>query len=363
MTATGASSPCIPTWCSASATSISRNCSTTTRSGRATALDTDLTADDWAELVERYKKRVKDERGEPFPQDPHAAVVGRDRRGVRLLDEPARHHLSPPAQYSGKLGHRGQRAGHGVRQYGRDLGHRRRLHAQSVDRREEAVRRIPHQRAGRGRGRRHPHAAGNQRGRAHRGRLRQAVDGEDAAQGLCRAHAHLQRARAPLPRHAGPRIHGRAGQAVDAADPLRQAHRQGRAAHRGRTRQRRADLQERSGAARRSAGARPAAASDHRSARASPRDRHRPAGLARRRLGRDRVLAGRGRAAQSRRPQGHPGAGGNIARGHSRHARGRRHSHHPRRHDLARRGGRARHGQALRLRRRLACASTMPRAP
>src|SRR5450759_414780 len=32
-------------------------------------LDTDLTADDWAELVERYKKRVKDERGEPLPKD------------------------------------------------------------------------------------------------------------------------------------------------------------------------------------------------------------------------------------------------------------------------------------------------------
>ena len=44
------------------------------------------------------------------------------------------------------------------------------------------------------------------------------------------------------------------------------------------------------------------------------RDRHRPAGLARRRLGRDRVLARRGRAAQSRRPQGHSGAGGDLAR-------------------------------------------------
>ena len=55
---------------------------------------------------------------------------------------------------------------------------------------------------------------------------------------LRRAQAHLQRAREALPRHAGPRIHGRAGQAVDAADPLRQAHRQGGAAHRGRARQR-----------------------------------------------------------------------------------------------------------------------------
>ncbi|MBX6329790.1 MAG: pyruvate, phosphate dikinase [Pseudolabrys sp.] len=39
-------------------------------------LDTDLTADDWAELVERYKKRVRDELGRPFPQDPHEQLWG-----------------------------------------------------------------------------------------------------------------------------------------------------------------------------------------------------------------------------------------------------------------------------------------------
>ncbi len=39
-------------------------------------LDTDLTADDWAELVGRYKKRVLDELGTPFPQDPHQQLWG-----------------------------------------------------------------------------------------------------------------------------------------------------------------------------------------------------------------------------------------------------------------------------------------------
>jgi pyruvate,orthophosphate dikinase len=39
-------------------------------------LDTDLDADDWADLVERYKKRVQEELGEPFPQDPHAQLWG-----------------------------------------------------------------------------------------------------------------------------------------------------------------------------------------------------------------------------------------------------------------------------------------------
>ena len=39
-------------------------------------LDTDLSADDWADLVARYKKRVKDELGQDFPQDPHKQLWG-----------------------------------------------------------------------------------------------------------------------------------------------------------------------------------------------------------------------------------------------------------------------------------------------
>src|SRR3974390_195604 len=40
------------------------------------SLDTDLSADDWAELVERYKKCVKDELGKDLPQDPHEQLWG-----------------------------------------------------------------------------------------------------------------------------------------------------------------------------------------------------------------------------------------------------------------------------------------------
>jgi pyruvate,orthophosphate dikinase len=39
-------------------------------------LDTDLTADDWAELIKRYKKRVKEETGNDFPQDPAQQLWG-----------------------------------------------------------------------------------------------------------------------------------------------------------------------------------------------------------------------------------------------------------------------------------------------
>jgi pyruvate,orthophosphate dikinase len=39
-------------------------------------LDTDLSGDDWAVLVERYKTRVMEERGDPFPQNPHEQLWG-----------------------------------------------------------------------------------------------------------------------------------------------------------------------------------------------------------------------------------------------------------------------------------------------
>jgi pyruvate,orthophosphate dikinase len=39
-------------------------------------LDTDLDAADWEQLVARYKKRVEEESGEPFPQHPHAQLWG-----------------------------------------------------------------------------------------------------------------------------------------------------------------------------------------------------------------------------------------------------------------------------------------------
>jgi len=39
-------------------------------------LDTELTADDWAELIGRYKNCVQQELGKPFPQDPHEQLWG-----------------------------------------------------------------------------------------------------------------------------------------------------------------------------------------------------------------------------------------------------------------------------------------------
>ncbi len=39
-------------------------------------LDTDLEADDWVTLCGRYKERLEEEHGEPFPQDPHQQLWG-----------------------------------------------------------------------------------------------------------------------------------------------------------------------------------------------------------------------------------------------------------------------------------------------
>ncbi len=40
------------------------------------SLDTDLSAEDWSELVKRYKERVEEELGKPFPQDPQEQLWG-----------------------------------------------------------------------------------------------------------------------------------------------------------------------------------------------------------------------------------------------------------------------------------------------
>ena len=57
------------------------------------------------------------------------------------------------------MGNGGQRPVDGVRKHGQRLRDRRCVHAEPVDRREEVLRRVPPERAGRGRRGRHPHAA------------------------------------------------------------------------------------------------------------------------------------------------------------------------------------------------------------
>ena len=111
-------------------------------------LDTDLKAEDWKKVIVLLQGQGRGGDGQAVPAGPQGPAMGRDRRRVRLVDEPARRHLSPPAEHSGLVGHGRQRTVDGVRQHGRHLGHRRRLHPQPLDRRARPLRRVPHQRAG-----------------------------------------------------------------------------------------------------------------------------------------------------------------------------------------------------------------------
>ncbi len=275
--------------------------------------------------------------------------MGRHRRGVRLLDEPSRHHLPAAARHPGRLGHRGQRAGHGVRQHGRGLRHRRLLHPQPVDRGERVLRRIPGERAGRGRGRRHPHAAADVR----RGRqARRDLAGNRDAGRLRRTGKRPRRAGKALPRHAGHGVHDPAEAAVYVADTQRQAHRRGVAAHCRRHGERGADRSEGSGAAGQSVGARPVAAPDARSRGAAHPAGERLAGEPGGRVGRRGVQRRRGGEPGRQGRGGDPGPRRNQPRGHPRHECRARHPDDARRHDQSRRGGGARHGPGVRCRRR-----------
>ena len=128
-------------------------------------VDTDLTAENWEEVVRDYKAAVKARAWQGIPPGPQGPAVGRGGRRLRQLDERPGQVLSPHARHPRKLGHGGERAVDGVRQHGRDLRHRGRLHPQSVYGRQPALRRVPDQRPGRGRGGRHPHPPEPHQGR------------------------------------------------------------------------------------------------------------------------------------------------------------------------------------------------------
>ena len=274
-------------------------------------------ADDWRDGHRALQGQGRGRDRQAVPAGSARAALGRDRRRVRLLDEPARHHLSPAATtfptswgtavnvQAMVFGNMGETSATGVA-FTRNpsTGEKR------------ALRRVPGQRAGRGRGRRHPHAAEHHRGRAHRGRFRQAVAGEADAGGLRANSSRIDAAaREALPRHAGPRVHRRARQAVDAADAQRQAHRQGGAAHRRRDGERRPDH----AARRRSRRIDPAALDQLLHPTIDPKAErdvvaHRPARLARRGERRDRVLRRRSRGAEQAGRKVDPGARRDAAR-------------------------------------------------
>ena len=224
-----------------------------------------------------------------FPRGSDGAAARGDRCGVRVVEQQARDRLPQLQPHPARPRHRRQRPVDGVRQHGRRLRHRRRVHARSVDRRAEAVRRVPHQRAGRGRRRRHPHP------QADRG------DGDGSAEGVQAVRADRAQAREALPRRAGHGVHDRARHAVHAADAERQADRGGGGEDRRRHGARAAHHQARGGAARRAGAGRSAAASPHRSEGQGQRARNRARRLAGRGLRQGRLRRRPRRGAWPRR--------------------------------------------------------------
>ena len=191
-------------------------------------LDTELHADGAARSSSPSSRRdPASARGIDFPEDPWEQLWGAIGAVFGSWENPRAVTYRRMYEHPRRLGHRRQRPGDGLRQPGRRLRHRRRLHARPVDRREPLLRRVPGQRPGRGRRRRHPHAAADHA-------ARRKTDGQtvarrgDAARPTRELDARLQAARAALPRHAGHRVHDPAGPALAAADPQRQAHRPAR---------------------------------------------------------------------------------------------------------------------------------------
>ena len=174
----------------------------------------DLDAADLQQVVVAYKGVVRDAGRPGVPAGPAGAARPRDQRGLRLVELAARPALPAPASTSRTdlgtavnvmamvFGNLGPDSGSGVA-FTRDpaTGERGRL------------RRLPAQRPGRGRRRRHPQHDGAGPARAARRRVVPRPDGDHGDAG------------AALPRPVRHRVHDRARAAVDAADPRGQADR------------------------------------------------------------------------------------------------------------------------------------------
>ena len=88
------------------------------------ASDTDLTADDLKDMCDVFKKKVKDVIGKAFPDDPMDQLWG----GIHAVfsrGTASARQLPPHRGHPGRVGHRRQRSGDGLRQHGRRLCCRR----------------------------------------------------------------------------------------------------------------------------------------------------------------------------------------------------------------------------------------------
>ena len=217
---------------------------------------------------------------------------------------------------------------------------------------QRRVRRVPRQRAGRGRRRRHPHAAADRADARDACRRRTSScstrwRGSSSTTATCRTSSSRSRT-------AGSTCCRRAPAKRTAAAAIKVRRRHG---GRGPDQPRGGDRADRPGAAR------PAAAPDARPERDVRGRGAGPERVAGRGLREDRARRRHGGGARQGRRAGHPRPLGDDAGRHPRADPGEGRPHRARRHDLARGGRRARHGQAVRRRLRGPRASTRPRRP
>ena len=253
------------------------------------SLDTDLGAEDWLEIVDAYKEAVERETSKPFPQNTGeqlwgaiAAVFGswqnaraNTYRRLHGIPDSWGTAVNVQAMVFGNLGESSatgvaftRNPSTGAREiYGEFL-----INAQG----EDVVAGI-----------RTPQPLTE----AARKEARETAPSLEAAMPdtYRQLAASLRQAGESLPRHAGHRVHHPGGQALDAADAVRQAHHQGRAQDRRRPRRRKADHTARGGHAHRPQRVGPAPAPDHRPTSGAAHAHDRPTCLARRGVGRDRL--------------------------------------------------------------------------
>ncbi len=269
------------------------------------------------EAVRRIQEKGARGLGPALPGRSAGAALGGDRGGVQELAGAARGRLSEDRGDSRRVGHRLQRAEHGLRQHGRGLGHRRRLYAQPRHGREQVLRRMAGQRPGRRRRRRHPHAQSLERRNEERAEQASAFAANRHARTLPPTLRHPREAGEPLQGHAGHRVHDSGGQALHAPVPQRQADGHGGLEHGHGHARGEADRRDDRRLARRAGAVGRVAAPDHRSrgGEGGGIGVVGPAGGAGRGLRQDRLHLRRGRRRGEKRRRRDPRPRGDQSRG------------------------------------------------
>ena len=191
--------------------------------------------------------------GSPFPQDAREQLRAAVQRRLRLVGHAARAGLPPRARHPRRPRHGGQRRQMVFGNKGESSGTGVCFTRDPSTGEHGLYGEFLAERPGRGRRRRHPHAASRSR----------AMQRAAAGGATTSCSTTIAPARGALPRHAGHRVHGRGGPALPAADAHGEAHGRRRAARRRSTWSDEGLItREEAVAADRPGAARPAAASD-----------------------------------------------------------------------------------------------------